>query len=104
MTCTERLLADVAPQMLLLEAESLKLQEYAPTCIRLMEPPYEFAPLELPFLAVLKALQLEHVEPLTCTERSLTEVAPHMLLVPLEAASLKLQEYAPTCIKLMEPP
>jgi hypothetical protein len=101
LTCTETSLAAVAPHVLLLVASSLKLQEYAPTCIKLMDPPYEFAPLEYFPLVMLKALQLEHAEPLTCTETSLTVVAPHVLL--LVAGWPQLQEYAPTC-KLMDPP
>jgi hypothetical protein len=90
--------------LLLLGAALTKLQEYGPMCIRLMEPPYEFAPLDKPIVALI-ALQLKHVDPLTCTETSLANVAPHMLLLEvLEAALLKLQEYAPTCITLIEPP
>ncbi len=37
---------------------------------------------------VLKALQFEHAESLTCTETPLADVAPHMLLLLLEAAML----------------
>ena len=94
--------AAVAPHVLLLEAALLKLQEYAPTCIKLMDPPYALAPLEYFPLVMLKALQLEHVELLACTETSLTAVAPHVLL--LVAGWPQLQEYAPRCIKLMDPP
>jgi hypothetical protein len=105
LTCTEISLAEVAPHMLLLlDRATLTLHEYAPTCNTLMEPPYEFAPKELPTLVELSALQLEHDELLTWTETMLTEVAPHMLLLLLETAELKLQEYAPTCIRLMKPP
>ncbi len=102
LTCTETLLTAVAPHVLLLVKPSLKLKEYAPTCIKLMDPPYELAPLENSPLVVLNALQLEHAESLTCTETSLTAVAPHVLL--LVAGWPQLQEYAPTCIKLMDPP
>jgi hypothetical protein len=85
-----------------MEANVLKLQEYAPTCIKLKDPPYEFTPWDENALVVLKALQLEHAEPLTCTQTALAAVNPHVLL--LVGPLLKLQEYAPTCIKLMDPP
>ncbi len=100
LTCTEISLAEVAPQTLLLETETLKLHENAPTCAKLMEPP--FAPKAVPLILTLKALQLEHADLLTCTEISLAVVILQTLL--LEESKLKLQEYAPTCAKLMEPP
>jgi hypothetical protein len=59
----------------------------------LIDPPYEFTPLELPPL-VLKVLQFEHPELLTYTLTPLADVVPHVLL--LEASLLKLEEYAPT--------
>jgi hypothetical protein len=49
-----------------------------------MAPPYEFAPYDVLPLILLNALQLEHAEPLTCTETSLTAVAPHVLLLLLK--------------------
>ncbi len=86
LTCTETPLADVAPHMalLLLEAALLQLQAYAPTYNTLIDPPYEFAPEDWVPL-VLKALQFEHAEPLTCTETLIADVVPHMLLLLLEA-------------------
>ena len=105
LTCTETPLAVVASHILrlLLEAAWLKLQAYEPTYKTLIDPPCEFAPKELPLL-VLKALQLEHPESLTCTETSLAVVASHMLRLLLETASLKLQAYAPTYKTLIDPP
>ncbi len=89
LTCTETLLADVSLHMmlLLLEAKLLKLHAYAPTYNTLINPPYEFAPLDWVTL-VLKALQSEHAESLTCTETPLADVAPHMMLLLLLAAML----------------
>ena len=69
----------------------------------LIDPPYEFAPKELVPL-VLKALQFEHPESLTCTETPLAVVASHMLLLLLEEAKLKLQAYAPMYKTLIDPP
>jgi hypothetical protein len=105
LTCTDKLFADVAPHMLLLlEAAMLKLQAYAPTYNTLIDPPYEFAPKDWVPL-VLKALQFEHAESLTCTDKPLADVASHMLLLLLlEAALLKLQAYAPTYNTLIDPP
>jgi hypothetical protein len=92
LTCTETPLANVAPHMLLLLLETalLKLQAYAPTYNTLIDPPYEFTPNDWVTL-VLQALQFEHPESLTCTETPLADVAPHMLLLLLETALLKLQ-------------
>ena len=75
LTCTETPLAVVASHILrlLLEAALLKLQAYAPTYKTLIDPPYEFAPKESRLL-VLKTLQLEHPESLTCTETPLAVV------------------------------
>jgi hypothetical protein len=89
--------------LLLLEEARLKLQAYAPTYNTLIDPPYEFAPKDSPPL-VLKALQFEHAESLTCTETPLAEVIPHMLLLLLETALFKLQAYAPTYNTLIDPP
>jgi hypothetical protein len=89
--------------LLLLDAAKLKLQAYAPTYNTLIDPPYEFAPSE-PVPLVLKAMQFEHPESLTCTETPRTDVAPHMLLLLLEAATLKLQAYAPTYNTFNDPP
>ena len=89
LTCTETPLAVVAPHILrlLLEAAWLKLQAYAPMYKTLIDPPYEFAPKDERLL-VLKALQFEHPESLTCTETPLAVVASHILLLLLEAALL----------------
>jgi hypothetical protein len=105
LTCTETSLADVAAHvlLLLLEGSSLKLHVYAPTYNTLIDPPYEFAPKE-PNPLVLKALQSEHTESLTCTETPLADVAAHVLLLLLEAALLKLQAYAPAYNTLIDPP
>ncbi len=108
LTCTETPLANVARHMLLLlllEAAALTLQAYAPTYKTLIDPPYEFAPKDVPPV-LLKALQSEHAESLTCTETPLADVAPHMLLLLLllEADSLRLQAYAPTYNTLIDPP
>ena len=56
----------------------------------LIDPPYEFAPKDPPPL-VLKALQFQHTESLTCTDTLLADVASHLLLLLLDAAKLKLQ-------------
>ena len=69
----------------------------------LIDPPYEFAPKDERLL-VLKALQLEHPESLTCTETPLAVVASHMLRLLLETAWLRLQAYPPTCKTLIDPP
>ncbi len=105
LTCTETLLAVVASHILrlLLKKALLRLQAYPPMYKTLMDPPYEFAPKESRPL-VLKALQFEHPESLTCTETPLAVVASHMLRLLLEAASLQLQAYAPTYKTLMDPP
>jgi hypothetical protein len=52
---------------------------------------------------VLEALQFEHAESLTRTDKPLADVAPHTLLL-LDAAMLKLQAYAPTYNTLIDPP
>ncbi len=82
LTCTDTPLAVVASHTLrlLLDAARLKLQEYAPTCNTLIDPPYEFAPTEK-VLLVLKALQFEHPESLTCTDTLLADDVPHVLLL-----------------------
>ena len=105
LTCTETSLAVVASHilLLLLEAASLQLQAYAPMYKTLIDPPYEFVPKD-PRLLVLKALQFEHPESLTCTETPLAVVASHILLLLLEAAKLKLQAYPPMCKTLIDPP
>ncbi len=104
-TCTETPLAVVASHilLLLLLTAALKLQAYAPTYKTLIDPPYEFAPKESSSL-VLKALQFEHPESLTCTEMPLAVVAPDILRLLLESASLRLQAYAPTYKTLIDPP
>jgi hypothetical protein len=55
-------------------------------------------------MLVLEAVQLEQAELLTCTDTPLADVAPHVLLLLPEAASLKLQAYEPTCNTLIDPP
>ncbi len=72
-------------------------------CKTLIDPPYEFAPKE-PLLLLVKALQFEHPESLTCTETPLAVVASHILLLLLEAAKLKLQAYEPMYKTLIDPP
>ncbi len=97
LTCTETLLADVAPHMLLmlLKPETLKLQAYAPTYNTLIDPPYEFAPREMPPNVDVDALELIEDAFSTRTTTPLTSVAPQVLLMlPLEL--LALQAYAPT--------
>ncbi len=69
----------------------------------LIDPQYEFAPTDLPML-VLEAVQLEQAESLTWTDTPLADVAPHVLLLLLEAASFKLQAYEPIYKTLIEPP
>ncbi len=101
LTCTDTPLTLVASHSLMLSALKLLLQEYAPTKSALIAPPYEFAPEDV-FNELLTALQLEQPESLTCTDTTLTLVALHVLL--LKAASLKLQEYAPTKSALIAPP
>jgi hypothetical protein len=78
-----------------------RLKEYAPTKSTLIAPPYEFAPEDV-FNELLTALQPEQPESLTCTDTPLKLVALHVLL--LKAASLQLQEYAPTKSALIAPP
>jgi hypothetical protein len=78
LTTTDTPLTLVASHVLLLKAASLKLQEYAPTKSALIAPPYEFAPKESP-RDLLKPLQLEQPESLTCTDTSLTLVASQAL-------------------------
>ena len=53
---------------------------------------------------MLKALQFQHAESLTCTDKPLADVASHLLLLLLEAARLELQAYAPTYNTLIDPP
>ncbi len=92
LTWTETSLTFVAPQVLLLllpmSAERLKLQEYAPTCNTLIDPPYKFPP-----LVVVKALESTEVVFRTRTLMPLTLVDPHVLLD--KPKELRLQEYAP---------
>jgi hypothetical protein len=98
--------------LLLLRAASFKLQEYDPTYKTLIDPPYELTAkvccmkeLLLNMRPVeLEAVQLEQAESLTWTDTPLADVAPHVLLLLLEAASLKLQAYDPIYNTLIEPP
>jgi hypothetical protein len=101
LTCIDTPLTLVASHLLLLEEMKPKLQEYAPTYSALIAPPYKFAPKDV-LSELLKALQLEQPESLTCTDTPLTLVASHLLL--LEAVLLKLQEYAPTYSAFIAPP
>jgi hypothetical protein len=105
LTCTDTPLADVASHLLLLllDAATLKLQVYAPTYNTLIDPPYKFAPNDAPDPLVLKALQFQHAESLTCTDTPLADVASHLLLLLLEAAKLRLHAYAPTYNTLIDP-
>jgi hypothetical protein len=52
------------------------------------------------------ALQLKQCEPLTFTDTSLTDVAPHVLalLLPGKSPGVELMQCAPTCKTLMDPP
>jgi hypothetical protein len=103
--CNETSLAVVVPHtlLMLLETAKLKLQAYEPTYKTLIDPPYEFAPKDERLL-VLKALQFEHPESLTCTETPLAVVALHMLLLLLETALFRLQAYPPMYRTLIDPP
>ena len=56
----------------------------------LIDPPYEFATVDWPTL-VLKALQFQHAESLTCTDKPLADVASQVLLLLLEVSWLQLQ-------------
>jgi hypothetical protein len=49
-------------------------------------------------------LQFEQAKLLTWTETPLADVVPHMLLLLLDASTLKLQAYAPTYNTLIDPP
>jgi hypothetical protein len=89
--------------LLLLKVSSLKLQAYTPTYKTLIDPPYEFTPKDPPPL-VVEALQFQHAELLTCTDKPMADVASHLLLLLLDAARLKLQAYAPTYNTLIDPP
>lgn len=103
---TDRALATVAAHLLslLLEVPLLKLQEKAPTYKTFIDPPYEFDPRDCPALE-LNALQFEQGEWPTLIDSALAEVIPQvLLLLLLEAALLRLQEYAPTCKTLKDPP
>ncbi len=82
----------------------MTLHAYAPTYNTLIDPPYEFPPKVLAPRLMLEAVQSQHTELLTCTDTPLADVASHLLLLLLEAASLKLQEYAPTYNTLIDPP
>jgi hypothetical protein len=108
LTCTDTPLAWVASQLLLvipiLGAALLKLHAYAPTYNTLIDPPYEFPPKVLAPRLILEALQFRHTELLTCTDTPLAVVASHLLLLLLDAALLKLHEYAPTYNTLVDPP
>ncbi len=90
LTCTETQLAVVASHILrlLLETAALELQACPPTYKTLIDPPYEFAPMDEMLLVLKAAVQLEHPESLTCTETSLAVVASHILRLLLEAALL----------------
>jgi hypothetical protein len=85
-------LANVAPHLLLvlLLSRVLKLHAYPPICATLIDPPYEFAPLESnPFFVT--ALQWEQAAPMTLTLNLLALVVSHLLTVLL-VAKLKLSE------------
>ena len=81
--------------LLLPKAALLKLQAYAPTYNTLIDPPYEFAPREMPPNVDVDALELIEEAFSTRTTTPFTSVAPQVLLIlPLEL--LALQAYAPT--------
>ena len=61
----------------------------------LIDPPKAFASLESRPL-VVKAPQLEQGASLTLTLTPLADVAPHVLLLELSVAELRLQAHAPT--------
>jgi hypothetical protein len=91
LTCTLTPLADVAAHVLLLvKPLMLKLQEYAPTYSTLIDPPYEFAPLEKSPLVLVKASESTEVAFWTETCIPAAYVYPQVLL--LETRLLKLQE------------
>ena len=96
----------LSSQMLLLRAPLLKLKEYAPTCKTLIAPPHELAPNKNPKLAVteVRETKMEQTESWTKADAAVTDVVPHILLLLIESPLLKLQEYAPTCNALTDPP
>ncbi len=67
--------------LLLLLRLKLLLQEYAPMCKMLIEPPYEFAPHELPPLVEVKVLESTEVTFCTRTSMPLAFVDPHVLVL-----------------------
>jgi hypothetical protein len=95
LTCTDTPLTLVASHLLLLLAELLLLQEYAPTYSALIAPPYEFAPRDcasLEFgsnLTCVIAVQSTDAACRTRTSTPITSVAPHVLLLLL--VPLRLQ-------------
>ena len=97
LTCTDTPLTLVASHLLLLVAATLLLQEYEPTYSALIAPPYEFAPLNcvmLEFgskLTCVKAVESIEVACRTRTSTPITSVAPHVLLLLLLLAWLRLQ-------------
>ncbi len=82
LTLTLKPLAVVTPQLLpvLLLAPSLKLHANPPIYDTLIDPPYEFAPLDRRTL-VVTALQLKQAASLKIKLKPITVVAPSMLLV-----------------------
>ncbi len=100
MTTLKPLLIDV-PHLLLLMPEPLQLQEYAPTYKTLIDPPIELEPKN--HMLLVFAMQLMHDELLTLILKLLALDNPHVLLLLL-ADLLKLQAYAPTYTKLIDPP
>ncbi len=102
-TIKVRPFAAVAAHVLLLLAKTLQLIAYAPTCMALIDPPYEIDPKDvLELFAKELALQLEQDVLWTLTARLLAFDASHVLL--LLAFELKLHAYAPMCRALSDPP
>jgi hypothetical protein len=96
LTCTDTPLTLVASHLLLL-AFVLLLQAYAPTYNTLIAPPYEFAPRDCASLEIgseltcVIAVQSTDAACRTRTSTPITSVAPHVLLLLLLLAWLRLQ-------------
>jgi hypothetical protein len=87
---TETLCTFVAAQMLLLLPEAvLRLHEYAPMCMALIDPPNELAPEDAPLLTVVSAMQLKHG---TLFKTMLTPLAvvAAQVLAPMQNKSVQL--------------
>jgi hypothetical protein len=100
LTLTIRLLESVAAHELVLLPRLTKLNEYAPTCMALNDPPNEFAPKEMAAMTV-SALQAEQGASLMMTLKPHAVVSLHKLLL---LPTLILNACAPTCTALSDPP